>query len=116
MDFFLLAIIAAFAAWQYKRREQALRIALLGRYLGRYQIENHMETLTQGYLRALGEADPERREQIWNLLGSTEQELCSQFSRLAADFSRAEEDETRVSKLPVDVPFAAKVLPQATFD
>ncbi|MEO8653271.1 MAG: hypothetical protein ABI409_04040 [Ramlibacter sp.] len=75
-----------------------------------------METLAQGYLRALGEGDPERRAQIWNLLSSTEQELCSQFGRLAADFSRAEEQETRVSTLPVYVPFAAKVLTRATFD
>jgi hypothetical protein len=116
MELFLLATLVAFAAWKLQARDQGRRIALLGRHLGRYQIENHMETLTQGYLRALGEADPERREQIWNLLGSTEQELCSQFNRLAADFSRADEQETRVSKLPVDVPFAAKVLPQATFD
>ncbi len=116
MELFLLATLVAFAAWQIRARDQGRRIALLGRHLGKYHIEKHMETLTQGYLRALGEEDPERREQIWNLLGSTEQELCSQFSRLAADFSRAEEQETRVSKLPVYVPLAAKVLPQATFD
>ena len=116
MELFLLATLVAFAAWKLQAREQGRRIALLGRHLGRYQIEKHMETLTQGYLRALGEKDPERREQIWNLLRSTEQELCSQFSRLAADFSRAEEQETRVSKLPVYVPFAAQVLTQATFD
>ena len=116
MELFLLATLVAFAAWKFQAREQSRRIAFLGRHLGRYQIERHMETLTQGYLRALGEDDPERREQIWNLLSSTEQDLCSQFSRLAADFSRAEEQETRVSKLPVYVPFAAKVLPQATFD
>jgi hypothetical protein len=116
MELFLLATLVAFSAWKLQARDQVRRIALLGRHLGRYQIEEHMETLTQGYLRALGEKDPERREQIWNLLSSTEQELCSQFNRLAADFSRTEEPETRVSKLPVDVPFAAKVFPAATFD
>ncbi len=112
MELFLLATLVAFAAWKLRAREQGRRIALLGRHLGRYHIEKHMETLTQGYLRALGEKDPERREQIWNLLSSTEQELCSQFGRLAADFSRVEEQETRVSTLPVYVPFAAKVLPR----
>lgn len=116
MELFLLATMVAFAAWQFRARDQGRRIALLGRHLGRYHIEQHMETLTEGYLRALGEGDPERRAQIWNLLSSTEQELCSQFGRLAADFSRAEEQETRVSTLPVYVPFAAKVLTKATFD
>lgn len=116
MELFLLATLVAFAAWKLRTQDQGRRIAMLGRHLGKYQIEKHMETLTQGYLRALGEKDPERREQIWNLLSSTEQELCSQCSRLAADFSRAGEPETRVSKLPVYVPFAAKLLPEATFD
>ena len=51
-----------------------------------------------------------------SLLSSTEQALCSQFGRLAADFAQAEERETRVSTLPVYVPFAAKVLTRATFD
>ena len=116
MELFLLATLVAFAAWQLRAWEQGRRIALLGRHLGKYHIEKHMETLAQGYLRALGEGDPERRAQIWSLLSSTEQELCSQFGRLAADFSRAEEQETRVSTLPVYVPFAAKVLTRATFD
>jgi hypothetical protein len=116
MEFFLLATLVAFSAWKLRARDHRRRIALLGRHLSKYQIERHMETLTQGYLRALGESDPERREQIWSLLSSTEQELCRQCSRLAADFGRAEEPETRVSKLPVYVPFAAKLLPQATFD
>ena len=44
------------AYWALRRQDQGRRIALLGRHLGRYQIEKHMETLTQGYLRALGES------------------------------------------------------------
>jgi hypothetical protein len=116
MELFLLATLVAFAAWKLKTQDQGRRISLLGSHLGKYQIEKHMETLTQGYLRALGEDDPQRREQVLNLLRSTEQALCSQFSRFAADFSRAEEADTRVSKLPVYLPFAAKLLPSATFD
>jgi len=110
MELFLLATLVAFAAWQIKSVDQRRRIALLGGYLGKYQIEKHMETLTQGYLRALGEADAERRGQIWNLLRSAELELASQCSRLAVDVAAAPEAGMRVNKLPLYVPFAARLL------
>lgn len=116
MDLFLLAILVAFSAWAIKAQDQRRRIALLGSHLAKYQIEKHMETLTQGYLRALGEDDPQRSEPIWNMLHSTEQELCDQFNRFVAAFSRAQEADTRVSKLPVYLPFATKLLPGLTFD
>lgn len=116
MDLFLLAILVTSSAWALRAQDQRRRIALLGSHLAKYQIEKHMETLTQGYLRALGEDDPQRSEPIWNMLRSTEQELCSQFNRFAAAFSRAQEADTRVSKLPVYLPFAAKLLPNLTFD
>ncbi len=116
MEFLLVATLVALAAWQFKTREQRGRIALLGRHLGRYQIEKHMETLTQGYLRALGEADPQRREQIWSLLRPAEQELCGQCARLATDFAGVAPADSRVSRFPLYLPLAVRLLPQATFD
>jgi hypothetical protein len=116
MDLFLLALLAASSAWALKTRDQRRRVALLGSHLARYQIEKHMETLTQGYLRALGETDPQRSEPIWHMLRSTEQELCEQFSRFVASFARTQEADTRVSRLPVYLPFAASLLPNLTFD
>ena len=116
MDFFLLAMLVAFSAWAIKARDQRRRIALLGSHLAKYQLEKHMETLTQGYLRALGEDDPQRSEPIWNMLHSTEQELRDQFNRFVAGFARAQEADTRVSKLPVYLPFADRLLPKLTFD
>ena len=115
MDLFLLAMLVAFFAWAIKARDQRRRIALLGGHLAKYQVEKHMETLTQGYLRALGEDDPQRSEPIWNMLHSTEQELRDQFNRFVAEFARVQEADTRVSKLPVYLPFAAR-LPGLTFD
>ena len=115
MDFFFAAALAAMAFWSLRAKDQGRRIALLGRHLGRYQIEKHMETLTQGYLRALGDDDPQRREQIWVLLRSTEQSLSSQFTRMAAEFAGADPAQARVSKLPFYLPFATRLAP-ATFD
>lgn len=116
MDIFVLAMLIAIGAYSLKSKDERRRIALLGSHLGNYQIEKLMETLSDGYLRALAENDPVRREQIWQLLESTELKLCDQFNRFAAEFSRVSELQARVSKLPVSLPFADKLLPRATFD
>jgi hypothetical protein len=116
MDIFVLAMLIAIGAYSLKSKDERRRIALLGSHLGNYQIEKLMETLSEGYLRALAENDPVRREQIWQLLESTELKLCDQFNRFAAEFSRVPELQARVSKLPVSLPFADKLFPRATFD
>ena len=112
----MLAMMLAIAVHLLKTKYQRARIALLGSHLGQYQIEKLMETLTEGYLRALGEADAQRREQIFNLLGSTEASLCDQLQRFSAGFSKVDEAQTRVSKLPLAIPYADKLFPGATFD
>lgn len=116
MDIFMLAMFVAIAAHLLKSKYQRGRIALLGSHLGQYQIEKLMESLTDGYLRALSEADPSRREQIWQLQASTEASLCDQLKRFVADFSKLDEEQTRVSKLPMALPYADKIFPTATFD
>jgi hypothetical protein len=116
MELLFLATLLAFLAWMVKTGEQGRRITLLGSHLGKYQIEKHMETLTQGYLRALGEQDPQRREQIFELLRGTERAVSSQFERFAADFAKVGDADARVSRLPVYLPFAARLFPAATFD
>lgn len=116
MELFFAAALAAMAFWAIRSQEQGRRIALLGRHLAQYQIEQHMETLTQGYLRALGEDDSERRDQIWLLLQGTERTLRSQFSRMAGEFGRTDAAQARVSQLPFYVPFAVRFAPAATFD
>ncbi len=114
--FVLLLMLAAFGAYRLKAKTQARRIALLASHLGRYQVEKLMESLTDGYLRALGEKDPERQAQIWNMLAASEQQLVEQFRRFAADFSAVELADARVSKLPVFLPEADRFFPDNTFD
>ena len=116
MDIFMLAMLFAIGAYMLKSKYQRQRIALLSSHLGKFQIEKMMETLTEGYLRALGEPDTERRAQIFNLLGTTESSLCEQLHRLATDFSKVGEPDARVSKLPLAIPYADKLFPGATFD
>src|SRR6186713_2510067 len=116
MDFFLLVTFVAIGTFLLKSKDERRRIALLGSHLGQYQIEKLMETLTEGYLRALGENDPERRDQIWNQLASSELKLCGQFTSFVAAFSKVDEADARVSKLPISFPYADRLLPALSFD
>ncbi|HUD32196.1 MAG TPA: hypothetical protein VMR43_04145 [Variovorax sp.] len=116
MDFFILAALLATGAFVLRAKDQRSRIALLGSHLGQFQIEKLMETVTQGYLRCLGEDDPVRREQIWRLLEPSEKSLASQFGRFARGFSDVDAAQARVSKLPVTMPLVGHAFPLSTFD
>lgn len=86
MDLLLpLALAPAAACWIAKARLQQQRIALLARFLSAYSIEKNIETVTQGYLRALGEAEPGRRDQVLYVLRANEQDLCRQMGQLSDD-------------------------------
>jgi hypothetical protein len=117
MDILVFLPLILVLAWQYlKAQDQRRRIHLLGGYLSQYHIEKLMENVTEGYLRALDEGDPERRAQIWSMLASAEQELASQFRRFADDFSKVWSDKTLVSTLGFAFPYADKLFPRHTFD
>jgi hypothetical protein len=116
MNAFLIAAGLAIGLFVLKTREQRRRIILLGGHLGRFQIETLMERLIDGYLRALGERDAERQDQVWALLAASETQLVEQFSRFAASVAAEPEALTRVSRLPLALPFADRLLPGATFD
>ena len=115
MDLLLLPVLIV-AAWMLRLQEQRRCILLLGSQLAPYRIEKHLETLTQGYLRALGEADPQRTQSIWGVMRSTEELLRNEFNRFAADFGRLPETHTRVSRLPIHLPLATRLMPAFTFD
>lgn len=113
----LILLLAVFAGIAFlNAREQKKRIALLGHHLSQYQIETLMEKLSDGYLRALGEDDPQRREQIWSMLTTAEQSIVEQFNRFASDFARIDAALTRVSTLGFALPGASRWWPGASFD
>ena len=116
MDFFLLLTLACLGLHLSNQKQQRQRIALLAQHLRPYQIEQLMESLTQGYLRAMGEADAERRRQVLDMLCISERQLAEQFERLAGDFARLPEAQTRVSRVPIGLPFALLLFPAASFD
>ena len=116
MEIAVLVLILGFVGYTFQARDERKRIALLGHYLGQYQIEKLMETLTEGYLRALGEPDAQRQAQIWSILTTTETALCEQFRRFVKDLAKVDGDVARVSKLPVSIFYTGKLFPTESFD
>lgn len=116
MEFVFFMLMLVFVARHFQGRDERRRMALLSQHLGHYQIEKLMETLTDGYMRALSQPDTERQSQIWSMLDTAEKTLSEQFTRLVADFARADADATRVSTLPLSIFYTGKLLPGNTFD
>lgn len=114
MDILLFTLVTFAVIVFFNTQEQKRRIALLSQHLGRYRIEALMEELAQGYLRALGESDLSRREQIWSLLRGSETAIADQFRRFASEFSRVDEAAARVGKIAL--PWATRLFPGAAFD
>jgi len=116
IDIMILLSTLAFGGWLHTSKLQHQRKALLGQQLQPYQIEKHMETLTEGYLRALGEESPERQASIWALMASSEHALNTQFKDFVLDFSKQNAQSSLVSTWPLCIPYAEKISPHAVFD
>jgi uncharacterized protein YecA (UPF0149 family) len=116
LEILVLLSTLAFGGWMHKSKLQQQRKALLGRQLQPYQIEKYMETLTEGYLRALGESSAERQASIWALMASSEDALNTQFQEFVLNFSKQNAESTQVSTWPLCMPYAEKIAPQAVFD
>ena len=116
MDFLFILILPVLGLVALNKREQRARIALLGSYLSRFRIEQLMERLIQGYMRALGESDPERQAQVWQHLSADETELCLQFNAFVLEFSAVDAAMARVSRWPFALPYATQWAAGHSFD
>ncbi|HLV27693.1 MAG TPA: hypothetical protein VKY60_01075 [Burkholderiaceae bacterium] len=112
---FTLLMVAA--VWQILRvRYQRAHIALLGSHLANLQIERHMETLTQGYTRAIHEDSESRQLQVLETYAQTERIVASQVQALANSMQKESRDATRICTLSFCLPYAERFLPSATRD
>ena len=116
MDIFLVVGLLAIGIHLLKAREQAQRIALLGSYLARFQIDKLLQQVLEGYQRALGEADEERQLQVWHYLEQGEHLLRDQFSQFVLEFAKVAEPLARCSRFPLALPFVTRLLPALSFD
>lgn len=116
MDLILVFLPVAVALVIARRADEQQRVALLGGHLRPLHIEQHMEQLTETYLRALGEPDPARAEAIWQNLAATENALQDELRRLADALQDVWGERMRVSRWAIGVPHATRFFPQASFD
>ena len=114
MEFLSLLFLLATGIHWLNTRGQRQRTALLAEQLRPYQIEKHMEQLTSAYMRALGESDPERQQQIWQLQEQAEQQMAHEFQNLAREFAKLSAPATRGFKLAI--PYIDQLSPRFTFD
>lgn len=116
MDILVFVVVLAVGVRMLNAREQAQRIALLGSHLGKFQIEKLMQDVLNGYQRALGEADATRQAQVWRHLETTEQTLAAQFNRFVLEFAQLPEQQVRLCRLPLALPFVAQLVPALALD
>lgn len=112
-----LTLLIVFAAWQFVRiRYQRTHIALLGRHLANLQLERHMETLTQGYLRAIREENESRQLQVLETYAQTERIVAGQVHTLATSVQKESREAASMSALAFCLPYAERYLPVLTRD
>lgn len=112
-----LILLMAFVAWALLRmRYQRVRIAFLGRHLASLQLERHMETLTQGYTRAIHENAETRQIQVLETFAQTERAVATQVQSLADAMQTESAQATGMGVLPFCVPYAERFLPAVTRD
>lgn len=112
-----LTLLMVVAAWQVLRiRYQRTHIALLGRHLANFQLERHMETLTQGYTRAIQTEDEIRQVQILETFGQTERAVATQVQSLADAMQKEDAQAAGMGALFFCVPYAERFLPVVSRD
>ncbi len=117
MDSAFIFLLTAFIVWQWFRvRYQRERIAFLGKHVAGLHLERHMETLTQGYARAIQAQDESRQLQILETFAPAERAAAAQIQTLADAMQKADRQATAMPKFSFCVPYAERILPVATRD
>lgn len=116
MDFLTWAIVISIGIYVLQGIEQRRRVRLLARYLMPTRVEKLMGHLIDGYLRALDEKDPQRQQQVWTVLDNTEKALVEQFQGFADNFAKENAADTRISTLPLALPYFDRLFAGYTLD
>lgn len=110
-------LLTVFVAWQVLRmRYQRAHITLLGGHLAGLRLEKHMETLTQGYTRAIGEQSESRQLQVLETYVPTERAVAAQLQSLADALQRESAQATAMGTPAFCVPYVERVLPASARD
>lgn len=110
-------LLTVIVAWLMLRTHyQRTRIAVLGRHLSNLQLERHMETLTQGYARAIHEDTESRQLQVLDTFAQTERAVAAQTQTLANAMQKETMQAASMGSLSFCVPYIERFLPAMTRD
>ena len=113
----VLTLLVAIVAWRVLcLRYQRAHITLLGRHLAGLQLERHMETLTQGYTRAINEKAETRQLQVLETFAQTERAVATQAQSLAHAMQKENARAASMITTKFCVPYAERFLPALTKD
>ena len=113
----VLLLLLLFVGYQMLRaRYQRAHVLLLRQYLSSLQLERHMETLTEGYARAIKETDASRQHQVLSLFAQTENAVAAQVQSLADAIKKESLRTVSLGILPFCLPYAEQFLPSVTRD
>lgn len=112
-----LLLLICLASWLLLRLHyQRAHISLLGRHLASLQLERHMETLTQGYTRAIHEDTEIRQQQVLESFAATEEAVAVQVQALADAMQQEDKESTSMGVLSICVPYIERFWPVMTRD
>ncbi|MBV6273377.1 hypothetical protein KVP09_10690 [Alcaligenaceae bacterium CGII-47] len=113
----LFTLLATAMTWRVLcLRYQRTHIALLGGHLASLQLERLMETLTQGYARAIHEKDEARRLQVLSSFAQSEDTAAAQAGSLVEAMQKESAQATSIGTLPFCLPYIEKLMPSMTRD
>lgn len=116
MDF-VLTLFTILVAWHVLRlRYQRGHIVLLGKHLASLQLERHMETLTEGYTRAIHEVSESRQLQVLESFAPAEEAVAVQLLALANAMEKEDRQNTSIGALRFCIPYIDRFLPALTRD
>ncbi len=116
MDIVFILLIAATTWWLLCQRYQRSHIALLGRHLANLQLERHMETLTQGYARAIHEESESRQLHVLEMFSQTERAVAAQLQSLADSMKKETAQDAAIGAGQFCIPYAERFLPSMVRD
>ena len=113
----VVILLVIFVVWRVLcQRYQRTHIALLGGHLAGLQLERHMETLTQGYTRAIREDSEPRQLLVLETYEQTERAVAAQVQRLADALQKESRQAASMGTLPFCVPYVERFLPALSRD
>lgn len=116
MDIALTLLILAMAWQALCVSYQRAHIALLGRHLAGLQLERHMETLTQGYTRAIHEETEARQLQVLGTFAQAERSVAAQLQSLADAMQKESARSASMGARSFCIPYIERLLPSMTRD